>query len=342
MIKKILFSTLIIIILICVGSGLFLYSKVHNNINEHFAGTCTDFNMGGSGEDIQIDREYGLAYVSLFDRQALANKEPVEPGDILVIDLNQTPLKANSALIDGPGLRPHGLSLFIDPKGQRHLFVINHPENRKTGKEKIERYIEKNPGEFQHQETFMSPMITRANDLVAVSERQFYVAQDVDRSSGEKFTSLIYFNGKDFSVVATDIQSGGGINASKDNKTLYISETGGKSVRIVSRNLSTGMISTLQNIDLGTSPDNIDVAEDGSLWVGAHSNILALVMHFIMGSNAPSQILRIDLSGAKPEIREIYLNSGQQISASSGGTTYGGKLLIGSITAKKLLICEME
>jgi len=342
MIKKIMFGALIIIILICAGSGLFLYSKVNKNINEHFAGTCTNFNMSGSGEDIQIDREYGLAYVSLFDRQALANKEPVEPGDILVIDLNQTPLKANSALIDGPSLRPHGLSLFIDPIGQRHLFVINHPENRKTGKEKIERYIEKNPGEFQHQETFMSPMISRANDLVAVSERQFYVAQDVDRSSGEKLTGLVYFNGKDYSEVATDIQSGGGINTSQDYKTLYISETGGKTIRVVSRNLSTGKISTLQNIDLGTSPDNINVAEDGSLWIGAHSNILALVMHFIMGSNAPSQILRIDLSGKEPEIREIYLNSGQQISASSGGTTYGGKLLIGSITAKKLLICEME
>jgi len=143
-------------------------------------------------------------------------------------------------------------------------------------------------------------------------------------------------------VVATDIQSGGGINASQDYNTLYISETGAKAIRVFSRDLLTGKISTLQNIDLGTSPDNIDVAEDGSLWVGAHSNILALVMHFIMGSNAPSQILRINLSGKEPEIREIYLNSGQQISASSGGTTYGEKLLIGSITSKKLLICEME
>lgn len=342
MIKKIIFSALIVTILICAGGGLFLYINVNKNISEHFEGTCTDFNMDGSGEDIQIDREQGLAYVSLFDRQALANKEPVEPGDILVIDLNQSPLKSKSALIDGPKLRPHGLSLFIDPEGKRHLFVINHSENRKTGQEKIERYLEMNPGEFKHQETFVSEKIIRANDLVAVSERQFYVAQDVDRSSGEKFTSLVYFDGKDFSVVATDIQSGGGINVSQDYKTLYVSETGGKSIRVVSRDLSNGMLTTLQNIDLGTSPDNIDVAKDGSLWVGAHSNVLALVMHFIMGSKAPSQVLRIDLNGSEPQIKEIYLNAGNQISASSGGTTYGNKLLIGSITAKKLLICEME
>jgi len=65
-------------------------------------------------------------------------------------------------------------------------------------------------------------------------------------------------------------------------------------------------------------------------------------MHFIIGSNAPSQVLRIDLSGAEPQIQEIYLNNGEQISTSSGGTTYNNKLLIGSITARKLLICDMD
>ncbi len=188
----------------------------------------------------------------------------------------------------------------------------------------------------------MSPLITRANDMVVVGDRQFYVAQDVDRKSKIKVTDLIYFDGNEYSVVADDIQSGGGINVSADYKTLYISETGGKRIRVASRNLSDGSITTLKNIDLGTAPDNIDVAEDGSLWVGAHSNIAALVMHFIIGSNAPSQVLRIDLSGAEPQIEEIYLNNGEQISTSSGGTTYGKKLLIGSITARKLLVCDMD
>ncbi len=105
---------------------------------------------------------------------------------------------------------------------------------------------------------------------------------------------------------------------------------------------SDGSVTTTEFIDLGTSPDNIDVAEDGSLWVAAHSNVAALVMHFIMGSKAPSQVLRIDVSAEKPEIQEIYLNAGQQISTGSVGATYGNKLLIGSITDRKLLICEME
>ncbi|MCP4715754.1 MAG: hypothetical protein GY868_11610 [Deltaproteobacteria bacterium] len=342
MIKKILLCALVSIVCVSLAGGLYVYLLLNQDINEHFSGTCSDFPMAGSGEDVQIDRDRGLAYVSLFDRLGTVKGETVGPGDILRIDLTRTPPEATSALADGPQLHPHGISLFIDQTGQRHLYVINHPEDRKTGKEKIERYREEQPGIFRHEETFTSPLITRANDLVAVGRRQFYVAQDVDRKSSEKLTKLVYFNGSVYAVVADDIESGGGINTSADCKTLYIAETGGKRIRVVKRNPSDGSVSFLQNIDLGTSPDNIDVAEDGSLWVGAHSNVLALVMHFIMGRKAPSQVLRIDLSGAEPHVREIYLNAGQQISAGSGGTTYGSKLLIGSITDRKLLMCEMN
>ncbi len=310
--------------------------------SNHFAGTCTEFSMDGSGEDMQIDRGRGLAYVSVFDRQGLANDLPVPPGDILALDLTTTPLAGTSALLDGPELRPHGISLFIDQTGGRELYVINHPEDRSTGAEKIERYLEETPGRFRHVETFASPLITRANDLVAVGDRQFYVVQDVDRSSSEKLTSLVYFDGADYAVVADDIQSGGGINTSAGSTTLYISETNAKALRVVSRDPSDGSITTVKNIRLGSSPDNIDVAEDGSLWVGAHANTLALVLHFITGSKSPTQILRIDLSGSEPQISEIYYNDGEQISAGSCGATYGSKLLIGSITTKKLLVCEMD
>jgi arylesterase/paraoxonase len=239
-------------------------------------------------------------------------------------------------------LRPHGISLFVDQAGQRYLFVINHPEDRATGQEKIERYREEALGMFRHQETFASPLIVRANDLVAVGARKFYVAQDVDRKSGEKLTELVYFDGNDYSVVADDIQSGGGINISPDYGTLYIAETGGKRIRVAGLDPSDGSVTTTQYVDLGTSPDNIDVAADGSLWIGAHSNVAALVMHFIVGSKAPSQVVRIDLSGEQPLVEEMYLNAGQQISASSVGATYGNTLLIGSITDRKLLICEMD
>ncbi len=110
---------------------------------------------------------------------------------------------------------------------------------------------------------------------------------------------------------------------------------------MLSRNAADGSVETVATIPLGTSPDNVDVADDGSLWIGAHSNVVALVMHFIMGANAPSQVLRVTLNGAT-QIEEIYLNRGDEISASSVGVSYGDKLLIGSITARKILVCTMD
>jgi arylesterase/paraoxonase len=341
MIKKVLLGSLAAIVVICAAGALWLYFAVNQDIDEHFAGACVDLPLDGSGEDIQIDRGRRLAYVSQFDRLGVAQGEDVGPGAIMRVDLNMNPPQAAPANADGPELRPHGISIFVDDRGQRHMLVINHPQDRSSGDERIERYTETSPGVYNHAETFQSPLITRANDLVAVGPREFYVAQDVDRGSGQTLTDLVYFDGSEYSVVADDIQSGGGINVSADNTTLYVSETGGKAVRIARRNAD-GSLENVSSLDLGTSPDNIDVAEDGSLWIGAHSNVVALAMHFIAGSYAPTQILRVDLSGSEPIIDEIYLNAGSQISAGSGGATIDNQLLIGSITARKILICEMN
>lgn len=344
MIKKVLLGSLTLIILLCAGFGVWLYTAVNKDIDEHFAGTCTAIELeGGSAEDIQIDRARGLAYLSLSDRMGSAKGEEILPGTIGRLDLNMNPPTVTSALTDGPDIKPHGLSLFIDSNGQRHLYVINHLLRADTGEERIEHYSEQSPGVYTHIETLQSPLITRGNDMVAVGPNQFYVAQDVDqRGGGSPLTDLVYYNGSEFKVVASDIQSAGGINVSDDLSTLYIAETSGKGIRVAQRNTDDGSIATSNFIELDTSPDNIDVAADGSLWVGGHSNTVALVMHFIAGTNSPTQILRINVDGAEAETEEIYLNNGSEITSGSGGATLGNTLLIGSITAPKVLVCEID
>ena len=83
------------------------------------------------------------------------------------------------------------------------------------------------------------------------------------------------------------------------------------------------------------------VAEDGSLWIGAHSNTLKLIQHFTQGTPAPSQVRRVQLEGLRAQ-DDIYLNDGREISASSVGVRYDNLLLIGSITARKLLVCSLN
>lgn len=332
---KIILGALVALVVVS-AVGLWGYLRFAGN-EPHFAGTCEALDLGESAEDMQVDRERGFAYLSLIDRAALAQGEAAQ-GWIGRLDLNAPTPAVEPALVDKPDhFRPHGVSLWVDASGQRSLFVINHPVERGVEPELVELFREQEPGRFRHVRTFSDPLIASPNDLVAVGPEQFYIAND----SMSELTRLVYVDDDSARAVAEDIASGGGINASADGRTLYVAETQGQTLRVLRRNPADGSVETVETIPLGTSPDNVDVADDGSLWIGAHSNVVALVMHFIMGANAPSQVLRVALNGAT-EIEEIYLNRGDQISASSVGVTYGDKLLIGSITARKILVCTMD
>ncbi|MDP2322998.1 MAG: hypothetical protein Q8N51_03105, partial [Gammaproteobacteria bacterium] len=247
-------------------------------------------------------------------------------------------------------LRTHGLSLYIDTTGKRSLFVINHPANRGVQPELIEIFDEIEPGRFTHRETIESPLFNSPNDLAAVGSRQFYVANDKVLNGGLAAglqhlgigrSPLTYFDGTEARVVVPDIAAGGGINVSADGSTLYVAETAGQRLRVLNRDPTNGSVTELARIPLPTSPDNIDVAADGSLTVTGHANTVKLIQHFINGSPAPTQVLRvIPDNGGAASIDEIYLNAGDEISAGSVGVTYGNKLLIGSITARQILVCE--
>ncbi len=259
---------------------------------EHFAGQCETLELNESAEDMQIDRERGFVYLSLIDRQTLAKGGDVQ-GWIGRLDLNSGSHEIEPALIDPPShFRPHGLSLYIDPNGERTMAVINHPVNRGEEPEHVMLLREEQPGRFRFVRTFTDELIKRPNDLVVVGPEQYYVANDSPPNSGET-TNLVYIDADKARVVQDNIRSGGGINASLDGNMIFVAETGGNAIRVLKRNPIEGSVETVAEIDLGTAPDNIDVAADGSLWVGAHSSLFGLVLHFILRSNAPSQVLHV-------------------------------------------------
>jgi arylesterase/paraoxonase len=353
-IVKTLFKVLGLLLLVSVVGTLYILNRggAFRELKPHFAGRCDSLPLDGSAEDITIDRERGLAYISFLDRAALIRGEAVQ-GTVMRIDLNRLPLVPEDALLDRPAhLRSHGLSLYISPEGKRSLFVINHPVNRGTEPELVEVFDEAAPGQFRHRETFQSPLFNSPNDLAAVGPRQFYVANDKVLNGGLAAglqqlgigaSPLTYFDGQEARVVIDDIASGGGINVSAGGGTLYVAETSAQRIRVLQRDPASGAVTELARIPVPTSPDNIDVAADSSLTVAGHANTFKLIMHFIKGEPAPSQVLRvIPDNGGKAAVDEIYLNAGDEISASSVGATYGNKLLIGSITAKQLLVCEQD
>jgi len=352
-IKRLLKIIGLVVLGVAAVSVFLLYrGGAFKNLESHYDGDCETLALDGSAEDIQVDRDRGLAYLSLIDRQSLVTGADAQ-GIIGRVDLNKRPLTVESALVATPDhFRPHGISLFIDENGQRRLFVINHPVNRGSDPESVELFSETSPGNFEYIETFGSTLINAPNDLAAVGPRQFYVANDAVAGGGWKagaqqfgigYSTLVYVDGDSAKIAATDIASGGGINVSADGKMLYVAETSGQRIRLLARDPN-GDLTDMGTVAIGTSPDNIDVAEDGSLWVGAHANTLKLIQHFINGTPAPSQVVRVRLNTNADDtsIDEIYLNDGTEISASSVGATYRDTLLIGSITDRKLLVCKFR
>ena len=354
LIKRILKLIGLLVVIVAVGS-LYVLNRggAFRSIEPHFAGNCESLPLDASAEDMTVDRERGYVYISYLDRQSLVKGDGSNvQGTIMRLDLNREPLAVEDALLDKPShLRTHGLSLYVDPAGKRSLFVINHPVNRGVQPELVEVFDEVAPGQFRHRETFASPLFNSPNDMAAVGPRQFYVANDkvlkpgLDaglQQLGIGASPLTYFDGTEARVVASDIASGGGINVSADGNTLYVAETAGQRLRVLARNPADGSVTDKARISLPTSPDNIDVAADGSLWVTGHANTFKLIQHFVNGSPAPTQVLRVvPGDDGAASVDEIYLNAGDQISAGSVGVTYGKKLLIGSITARQVLVCTM-
>jgi arylesterase/paraoxonase len=351
--KRILQASLALLVLGTLATvWLMARGGAFKTIEDSFAGgECSALPLTGSAEDIQPDRERNVVYLSLLDRRGLVRGEAPQ-GDILRVDLSEPELRAVTALRDRPAhFRPHGLSLHIDADGNRHLFVINHPADRASEPELVELFREVAPGEFTHVRTFSDPLMISPNDIVAVGPGQFYVANDkvsggVLAAALQQFgvggSPLVYVDGERAEVVSGNIAAGGGISASNDLRQVYVAETSAQRLRVFERTGSGGTVRELARIPLGTSPDNIDVAPDGSLWIGAHANVFALIQHFTAEKPAPSQVLRVALrDGTQADIEQVYLNTGEAISASSVGVQIDGRLLIGSITERKMLVCKL-
>jgi arylesterase/paraoxonase len=339
----------LVLVVVAVSAWLFARGGAFREIRPHFAGSCEALPLEGSGEDILIDRERGIAYLSLLDRRSVVEGKDVQ-GTVMRLDLNTRPFVAMDALAIRPqAFRPHGISLWIGPVGSRRLFVINHGQKRGVDPEAVEIFTETAPGTFAHAATVRGPELHAPNDLVAVGPEQFYVANDKPlggrlaaalQQVGIGASPLSFFDAGKGRYVLDDIASGGGINVSADGRTLYVAETFGRRLRVLER-ADDGSVSERMRIALDTAPDNIDVAADGSLWVTGHANAFALIRHFMRGEPAPTQVWRVATGEDGAEsVEEIYLDDGTQMSAGSVGATWNRWLLIGSITERKIQVCE--
>lgn len=347
--KRVLWVVLVLVLLALVVVFDFLRrSGQFADLEPHFAGTCTPIPLTMSAEDIQIDRAGGFAYLSALDwRAQFAGRNVV--GTVLRIDLNAAPFTATPALVEAPpGFRPHGMSLHVAGDGTQRLFVVNHPADAPHTVEIFDRSAD---GRFAHAQTVNNPWLIQPNAVVAIGPKQFYVVNDsgahstLERASEvllyRPLARIAYYNNGTMEAVGPNIAGGTGIAARADGRQIYVSESNGHAVLIFDRGVATGDLKLRERIEIGNVVDNLQVAEDGALWVAAHPQLIALARHHADAKKpAPTRILRIDPDPAtKQRVTEIYVNTGEEISAGSVAAVRGKLMLMGSITDHKALAC---
>lgn len=354
--------TIIAVAVLAVGASVmgwrFLSAAGYfTGIKREIGADCRAIPAPPGPEDIVIDHERGLAFVSAYDRRAvMAGGEGAAAvrGGIYVMDLKALeaewavrPVTAN----EPADFRPHGISLYIGTDGARRLFAINHPA---AGGHAVEIFDVAEDGALSHVKTVRDPLLVSPNDLVAVGPDLFYAANDHGSAGafGQMLSdvlllrnaNIVYYDGASMRIAGDRLSFPNGIGVSADGKTIYVAETIGAALHVYSRNAGTGELTARDYARLGVGLDNIDVEPDGALLIAGHPKMMAFLAHARDPRKlSPSQVIRVEPAEAGGgKAGTIYLNLGEELSGSSVAAGYGDRMLIGNVFDPKILVCRQS
>jgi arylesterase/paraoxonase len=350
MLKGILIGLGILVLLAAAGVLQLLWvAGAFKSLEPHFAGRCTEVSGIVGPEDITIHPRTGVAYISGYDRRATLRGEPGR-GAIYGYDLGaRRPQPVNLTPEAESDFHPHGIFLHVDNEAGDVLYVINHAGGEHT----IEVFDLVGRG-LRKRTTLADPRLVSPNDLASAARDRLYITNDHAYTGGflravEEYgrlplANVVYFDGSRFSEAARRIAYANGINRSPDARTIYVASAIGRDVRVYDRDPDSGRLTLRETIPTGSGVDNIELDADGSLWIGAHPKLLRVGAHAAdPAEQSPSQVLRIPASGAGGyAVEEVYLDLGDQLSASSVAAVRGDRLLIGAVYDPRFLDCRMQ
>lgn len=368
--RRILKWTLIVAVVVLVLGAIQTFRRLEElgqftTLEKVSPGQCRVIAAPPGVEDLQIDHGARIALLSSDDRRTNTAGAFVSGGIYaLPIDAPDTPAR----LLTGPEsgaparFRPHGISLFVAPGGARTLMVVNHTtaDGMATDAQAhaVEIFDVTGTGDtlaLRHRRTVSAPEMTAPNDLVAVSPDAFYVTNMIGSTSGVgvaleaflglKRASLLWFDGAKMSYAVKGLAYANGVNISPDGGTVYVAETGGRRLSAYDRDAATGALTLKQDGFFGTGLDNIDVAPDGALWIGAHPRMVDFLYHAGDPKEpSPSQILRIEPQ-AGGAARTLYTDEGYEFPGVSVAAVFDGadgvrRFLAGAVFEPRLLLCD--
>ncbi len=304
-------------------------------------GQCQPVTVAAGTEDVTIDDTTGQVFISADNRRIQKN---LDDNGIYMFSIDK-PEGVRKVSLDAPAdFHPHGISLWKSEEGERRLFVISHTSQ---GEQLIEVFDVASDGILKHAETITDPLIHSPNDLVATGARSFYVTNDhglsgagktVEDLLGLPVSDVVYFDGQSASSVITNLAYPNGINISVDGNTLYVAEIMKRHIRAWQRQAD-GSFNAGQVWPMRMAADNIEVDKAGNLWTAGHPNILAFPPHAADPANL-SPSMASTINPVTNEVKEVFYNAGEDISAASVAAYSEGTLIIGAVFEEHVLVCN--
>ncbi len=319
--------------------------KVIESRNDH---NCIEIPGVYGPEDIDLDHEKGVAYISSDDRASMLRGE-VKQGAIYSYDMKHHRLRKLSCKLHFD-FHPHGIDLFRDKSGAILLFVVNH---RRNGH--YVEIFEVKKDRLIHRESILDDrLLTSPNDITVVNERMFYVTNDHGNTSKpgkmiEDYLQLdlsyvLFFDGKKFRKVAENLKYANGISISGDGHLLFVASSVGKLIRVYDRDTENGDLSFRNDIHLNSGVDNLHVDTEGKIWAACHPKLLTFIRHSKNPSLlSPSQVMVISFNGQDDySIREVFIDTGKLLSGSTVAVPFGDSFLVGAVFDDHVLRCVIN
>ncbi len=332
------------IILLAVDAARF--AGVFRGVAGGFNGTCSAVALARASADVQIDRERGVAYLSVLDRD---NAQSAKWHGDVARSQSRRAGRARRHGVRPAGFRPQGLSLLLRPDQPARLLVISRQAD---GSDTVEIAEQSPGGAFIPKDSVHNTAFVHSLAIAAASPRQFYLAtsgnsdRDFPRVRDLFFRSgsatLLYYDGQQAHIVERGLRYPAGLALSPDGSRLYVGEMLGKQLRIYRRDVVSGMLTLEESVALGAAPAALDVDAEGIVWIAAHPQLLALLSHLRAPlKQAPTQVLRFDpRSAGDARLAQVYANDGTQLSAGSVAAHWRDQFLVGAFLEHKVVICK--
>jgi arylesterase/paraoxonase len=341
--KKLLLPLLIIVILI---GGFILYTFSSTGYFREVNNTETydviaEIPVKGA-EDFTISYEDRFMIISQDDRAGRRDGSASQ-GHLYYLSLDSGDFKPKKLTADYELLfYPHGISLLKLDSAHYQILVVNHARGQTI--EKFELFGDS----LVYMATFKDESMISPNDVIALDKESFYFTNDHGYTSywgrlaenylGLSVSNVIFYDGK-YKKVASGISYANGINISKDRKQVLVASPRSFKLKYYDI-LEDGGLAHDRDLSVNTGIDNIELDENGDLWMGAHPNLLGFAAYAAGKKEiAPSEVIKVTNGEV---VESLYENDGVFVSASSVAAPYKDLLFIGTVMDDRLVVLKKK